>query len=217
VTANIWWTVPNISASLGNNVFAFFDGTSNRSITIPDGLYDIDQLASTIPILIDNIPASLPAESLFVFAGDNATQKVIITFKSANLSINWNLSTIRSIIGFLPTSPSTVGIGQSLIADNIANFNVITSFLIHTDLINSGIPVNSVNSAVISNVLIDVSPGNLINYAPSNVPVVDADELIGVRRTNIRFRLTDQSNRRVDTNGEYWSFMVVIRYYLPEP
>ena len=46
--ANIWYTSPNISVDLDNNVFAFFDGTANQSITIPKGLYDLSQLAKTI-------------------------------------------------------------------------------------------------------------------------------------------------------------------------
>jgi len=215
-SSNIWNVVPNISVALDNNTFAFFDGTVDQVITIPNGLYDLGQLAQAINVQIDNIPATIPSDELFIFTGDQSTQRVLITFKSAGLSIDWPQSSLRKILGFRTTSPPSVGIDQTLIGEDIARFNVINSFLIHTDLIHSGIPVNAVDTAVIANVFIDVTPGSLINYTPFNIPVSNANELIGAKRSRLKFYLTDQSNVRVDTNNEYWSFTMVVRYYVRE-
>jgi hypothetical protein len=212
--ANIWNSSPNISASRDNNTFAFFDGTANQVVTIPKGLYDLSQLASAIAVQIDNIPANLPSEQLFSFSGDQSTQEVLITFLSENLSIDWGLTTLRDVLGFRTTSPTTKPAGQALRADDIAKFNAISSYLIHTDLVQSGIPVNAIDNAVIAKVFIDKAPGSLINYQPNNIPVANAQELIGSKRSSARFFLTDQRDNPVDTNGEFWSFTMVIRYYI---
>lgn len=211
--ANIWYTTPNISIALDNNTFAFFDGTVNQSITIPNGLYDLPQLASSIAILIDNIPATIPSANLFDFFGDGSTQRVIITFKSAGLSIDWNASTLRTILGFRTTSPTTAPINGSIAGEDTAKFNQINSYLIHTDLIHTGIPVNSIDTAVISNVFIDVTPGSLINYTPQIIPTANGNELIGSVRSTIVSYITDQKGRRVDTNGEVWNYTLMITYY----
>lgn len=211
--ANVWYTTPNISIALDNNKFAFNDGVANQEITIPNGLYDLTQLASSIAVQIDNIPANIPSANLFDFIGDASTQKVIITFKSAGLSINWNTSTIRDILGFRITSPITAPINGSIIGEDTAKFNQINSYLIHTDLIHTGIPVNSIDSAVIANIFIDVTPGSLINYTPQIIATANGNELIGATRSTIISYITDQKGRRVDTNGEVWSYTLIITYY----
>jgi hypothetical protein len=216
IGANIWWTVPNVSAAKNNNVFEYFDGTATRSITIPDGLYDLPSLEQAIYIQIDNIAGALPSDQTFNFVGDSATQKVVITFLSAGLVIDWTASTVRDILGYTTGSTPSVGQDESIIGENVAAFNTITSFLIKSNIIHDGIPVNARSSNVISNVFIDVPPGSLINYQPQNVSPVNADELIGASISNIRFNLTDQTNQPVDTNGEYWSFTMVIKYYISE-
>jgi len=215
-SANIWNVVPNISALNGNNIFKYNDGTSDLTLTIPDGLYDLQSFQNTLNILIDNVPSAIPAVDTFTFTGDNATQKVLITFNSNGLVIDWTASTVRTILGFTTGSTTTAPAGQTIIADNIANFNLISSFLIKADFLHDGIPVNDTSIGVIANVLIDVLPGSLINYTPTNIPSANAHELIGSKLSKLSFTLTDQRNNPIDTNGEYFSFTMVVRYYVPE-
>lgn len=215
--ANIWYVTPNISAALDNNIFKFNDDTGvDRTITIPDGLYDLDQLSTTIGILIDNIPTPTPSADLFLFSGDDSTQRVLITFKSDNVEIDWNTSTLRKILGFTTSSPTTAPKDQTIAGDEIARFNQVNSYLIQTDLVHSGIPVNTTELGIIANVFIDTTPGTLINYTPFNIPVANAQELIGARRSRAKFTLTDQTGRRVDTNGEVYSFTLIITYWVAD-
>jgi hypothetical protein len=214
IGANIWWTVPNVSADKNNNIFEYFDGTATRTITIPDGLYDLPSLEQAIYIQIDNIAGALPSDQTFNFVGDSATQKVVITFLSAGLVIDWTASTVRDILGYTTGSTPSVGQDESIIGENVAAFNTISSFLIKSNIIHDGIPVNANSSSVISSVFIDVPPGSLINYQPQNPAPVNANELIGASISNLKFNLTDQANNAVDTNGEYWSLNMVIKYYV---
>ena len=62
---------------------------------------------------------------------------------------------------------------------------------------------------------IDVAPGSQIVYKPFNPARINADDLIGASRTNIKVWLTDDLNNRVNTNTESYSLRVVIRYQVP--
>ena len=102
-----------------------------------------------------------------------------------------------------------------LVAPNIAGFNTVNYFLIHSDLTSRGIRFNNTFTQVISQILIDVPPGSQIIYAPFNFPSISCPELIGASRKVMRFWLTNDKNERVNTNGENWSARVVIKYKRP--
>jgi hypothetical protein len=107
------------------------------------------------------------------------------------------------------------GAPLNILAPNVAAFNQVNYFLIESDLVQSGIRFNNRRTQVVTQVLIDVAPGSQIVSKPFNPPRIGARELAGAKRTNLRFRLTDQNLRAVDTNGEYFTARMVIRYLLP--
>jgi len=214
IQSNIWWVVPNLSPVLNNDVFVFFDGVSTQTITIPLGLYDLGGIYSALQVASDNIPAAHKFFDMFIFAGNQATQKVEITLLLPGLSINWALSTVRVLMGFDASQVFTSTFsGQTIVGNNPAAFNSITSFFIHNNLVGDGIPTNAIASGVVANVFVDVPPGSLINYAPYLPPIVHAPELIGAKITNIVHYLTDQNNNAVNTNGEFWSYTLQISYW----
>ena len=59
---------------------------------------------------------------------------------------------------------------------------------------------------------ITVSPGSQIVASPYNPLRIDANNLIGATRNRVKFWLTDQAGRAVNTNGEIWSVLIVLRY-----
>jgi hypothetical protein len=63
-------------------------------------------------------------------------------------------------------------------------------------------------------VYIDRPPGSQINFQPQQPQLIDASELIGGSRTNFTFRLTNERFEPLDTFGEFWSFVIVIRFWL---
>ena len=138
-------------------------------------------------------------------------------FNYPDVSVNFiPTNTPREILGF---NSATYGPYSNapipVLAPNTAAFNQVNYFLIHSDLTNSGIRFNNNFNQTIAQVLIDVSPGSQIVSRPFNPARTMTQELAGAKRNNIRMWLTDDKDRRVDANGEYWSARVVSRYYKP--
>ena len=214
-SASIWYTTPNVSAALGNNTFTFFDSANTYTLTVPDGLYNFDQLVSTLNVISSNYPLVNPFDQIFIFLPNDSTQKVSISIKQIGAYISWTLlNSMAYLFGFIPGTQTGPTPPATITAPNVAQFNLINQYLINSDLVHTGVPVNSNSSTVLGVVYIDVPPGELINFQPQNPLIVNADELIAGTRTGFRFTLTNQNGLLLNTNGEFWSFILVIRYFI---
>lgn len=217
--STVWWTVPNIIT--GQNDLLFITGPNSSDvitlfpITIPQGLYDLSGLNEAIARELEQAGAKIDPDPLISLSPDEATQRVEIRFGYAGTSIDFTQTqTPREILGFDSLVYSITG-GNPQLAPNTAAFNTINYFLIHSDLTNKGIRINNNYSQTLTRVLIDVPPGSQIVSQPFNPPRINAEELAGTKRTTLRFWLTDDENRRVNTAGEYWSARIVIHYLMP--
>ena len=217
--STIWWSVPNIITGQNDKMYITgpdtLDVVQNFVLTIPQGLYDLAGINEAIARELEAGGAKIDPEPLITLSPDEATQKVQIRFNYATLSIDFTQDdTPRDILGFdaqvytpIPDNP--------LLAPNVAAFNTVNYFLIHSDLTNKGIRFNNNYNQTIGQVLIDVAPGSQIVSKPFNPARINAPELAGATRTNLRFWLTDDEDRRVDTNSEYWTARIVIHYLKP--
>jgi hypothetical protein len=224
-SASIWYVTPNISQKLGNNRLNISDGVNDYPITIADGLYNFPQLVNAIQITFNSqtlpVPPAHQFEEMFAFNADNATQRVAISVLEAYGTITWNVpNPIRNIFGFTDAANDTTPPVAILVAPRVyvgneqANFNAINQFYISGNLVHTGIPNNSNSSNLMSIVYIDRPPGSQINFQPQQPQIIDAAELIGGQRTNFTFRLTNERFEPLDTFGEFWSFVIVIRFWL---
>lgn len=218
-SATVWWTIPNIVSGVNDlmRVTRAGDPNSPYNIVIPQGLYDLSGLNAAIIRELTNLGAPFNPLPLFELQSDDATQKVAVLFHFANVSIDFTIAnSFRDILGFNSQVIGSAAIVPiTIIAPNVAAFNQVNYFLIHSDLVQKGIRFNNTYSQVIGQVLIDVAPGSQIVSQPFNTAKVNADELAGNRRTILRFQLTDDKNREVNTNGEAWTARIVIRYFIP--
>lgn len=217
VQANIRFVTPNISAALGNNNFYFSSAVTNPGsyhIVIPDGLYSLDDLNTTLQREFANLGF---AQNIIVLTGDGPTSRSILSYTIAGLDVDFTQpSTVRSVLGFNarqspPTPPSAAG--ESDYSDNTASFNQTDSFYIRSSLIGGdGLPINNTGVGIIAVVPITVEPGALIVYEPK-IPVdIDAASIIGRPVQSISFDLMDDQLRPVNTLGEVWSLILHIRY-----
>lgn len=218
--ATVWWSVPNIITGENDKLYITgpdtLDVIQNYVLTIPQGLYDLAGINEAMARELEAAGAKIDPEPLITLSPDEATQRVQMRFNyGLGVSIDFSQNdTPRIILGFdsavyspVPTNP--------ILAPNVAAFNRVNYFLIHSDLTNKGIRFNNNYNQTIGQVLIDVAPGSQIVSRPFNPAKINAPELSGATRTNLRFWLTDDEDRRVNTNNEYWSARIVIHYLRP--
>ena len=217
IQANIWFVTPNISADLGNNKFYFNSAVTNPGaylITIPDGLYSLDDLNATLSREFANLGF---AANIILLSPDGPTSKSIITYTIAGLDVNFTqANTIRTILGFnsrvSPVTPPSIA-GESETSDNPAAFNQINSFYIRSSLIAAdGLPINNIAAGIIAAVPITAVPGDQIVYQPQSPIDIDATSIIGRPIQSISFDLVDDQFRPVNTVGEFWSIILHIHY-----
>lgn len=228
-SASIWYVTPNISADRKNNNIEIIIGVTPYPLIIPDGLYNFPQLVNALAISFNtNYPlAPYRWVDMFSFDADTATQRVAITVLKNDAQINWAVAnSVRDVFGFvalppppaLPinaTPPVIPIVAPITYLGNVeASFNVINQYYISGNLVHTGIPSNNASSNLMAVVYIDVPPSTQINYQPQLPLIIDAAELIGGQKTTFTFRLTDENFLPVDTFGEYWSFIVTIRFWV---
>lgn len=228
VSANVWFTSPNIEAQYENDhMYLFFDdgagNTGEYDLTIPKGLYSVTQLNNTIQILMSHeiIPGTestrFPCNCITI-QGDLATQRVNISFLEG-LGIRTETSptypsNVAPSLGYTQSAtlgPATFS-GQTYPADDVARLNRISSFLLHGDIVKKGIQVNDRQSFVLAEIQLDVQPGKLLTYRPFLPFKIDGRHLVEADRDSVTFWLTDEKDRPIDTNGEDWSFALLISY-----
>lgn len=212
--ATVWWVIPNIIAGV-NDTFSLDDGLGGGPyiVQVAQGLYDLSGLQQAIESALVTAGS---ASNQFTFLSDNATQKVIIRINAIGVTVDFTVAnTFHVILGFLSTDTlgPTVVAQTDFTATNVAAFNTIDYFLIHSDIVPQGIRTNNSYHQTISQVLIDTPPGSQIVSRPFNPPKSEAQNLVGSIRRRLKFWLTTQDGvTLVDTNGESWSARVIISY-----
>ncbi len=221
-SSTVWWVVPNITTGVNDKIYCTVPRASDSkltayTLTIPQGLYDLTALNQTVQRELENAGAIITPEPAFTIYADDATQKVEIRANYVGVEIDFTQAdTPRDILGWtsVVVGPS-VSVPQNFLAPNVAEFNQVNSFLLHSDLVNRGMRFNDKYSQIISQVLIDVSPGSQIVSTPFHPAKIDAQDLAGNPRKTIRFWLTDDQERAINTNGEYYTMRVSITFLHP--
>ena len=219
--ATIWWVIPNIITGENDTLYItgpdVSDVVQNYTVVIPQGLYDLSGLNQAVLRELENLGAKINPDPLITMTPDEPTQKVEMRFNYATVEVDFTQTdTPREILGFNSAVYGPyLGAPVNILADSIAQFNQVNYFLVHSDLTNKGIRFNNNYNQTIAQVLIDVAPGSQIVSQPQNPAKIPAQELAGAKRTNLRIWLTDDQNRSVNTNGEYFTARIVIHYLKP--
>lgn len=216
--ATIFWTVLNIIEGV-NDLFHLIttDGASPFTLTIPPGLYAPVDLNDAIARELVNAGVSGDYVTL---TADNSTGKILLTLNSAGLQVDWIPQSFFDLLGFnadqlVPAGGVTTGAFSEL-APNVAAFSDVSSFLVHTDLLQSGIPIGNLEAQVLAQVQITVPPGSQINFQPQNPIQLSVNHLRGQLINEATFFVTDQLNREVDFNTENFTLLVELKYLARE-
>ena len=210
-TRTIWWNIANIVEGVNDKLFVN-DG-ADFTLTIPPGLYSVTALNAAVSRAL--VLAS-KVSTLITFTADKASGKSVMTLNAIGLQVDFSVAlTFRLLLGFdavkKPTAATTLA-STPINSDNIASFNAIDYFLLHSSLTNQGMRVNKTYSKVVARVLIDVPVGSQVKYRPVIPTQTNASNLKGAKISQMRFWLTDQANNSVNTNGENFTMEMVIRY-----
>lgn len=229
IRASIWNNSPNVSAVIGNNTFQITDVNGTHTVTVSDGLYDVDTLVQELAYQFDNLLVNrpyFPFSSYFRFSANESTNKVIITFLNEGQTgapeIKWANTALRTVLGFESTSPGKPTIPysadheHSIESPDTPKFNTYNSFVIHSDIVDTGIRINGQNyQNIIGVVPISSSVGELTSYVASDpVPFALCNNLIGpsAAKWSISVWLTSEFNQPLDTRGEYYEVIVLIKW-----
>lgn len=221
--ATVWWSIPNFVDGVNNKMYFHLPTEANATIyndyviTIPTGLYDLSAFNNAIQIQLINQGAKSTPSKAVIISGDLSTQLMQITFNYPNSSCTFGAQSPYQILGVdankvfsnAAISPLTLN-GQYPV-----KFNTIDYFLLHSDLPDSGLQFNGDYNNSISQILIDVKVGNQIRSRPYNPAHISCDKLIGTQRSRFRMWLTDNHNNPVNTNSEFYTARLVIKYQVP--
>lgn len=223
--ATVWWTVPNIIKGVNDTMYVYGDSKDNIpqlfTVQIQQGLYDLTGLNSSLHSELEKLGAKTEDDGeilpLVSFSADSSTQRVLLRLNYTNVYVDFTKTdTPREILGFNSqiVGPDS-GAPLNILADQTAKFNTVNYFLLASNLVSRGMRFNNRFNQVISQILIDVPPGSQIVSKPFNPANINAQELAGSKLGNLKFRLTDDKMRPVNTNDEYYSARIVISYKIP--
>lgn len=212
ISAKIYNTVPNITAS--NNLLVFSVGGSTYNMQFPPGIYDINSFNAYIRTfhLNYNIPLIDATKTSFVVLGNNSTQTCQFYFNT-DCIINLELSTINKLIGF----PNVIlnGTANTIIeGDEQASFNTLSEFVLHSNLVNSIYSDNNTNNAkksdIFATIPVDAVVGYQIIYEPVN-PIFVEINLDNLQYLNF-YWTNEKGDRLDDLINDPWSILIRIFY-----
>lgn len=220
IAANIWYTSPNIAAEYNNNILYLEYNNTSIPITLPDGLYASDTLNAYVKreigkITIPGGTTKISSSSIKIFENP-ASQKIVIALANGfTVDATIGPNNVAQTLGFT-TSVTSTYTGEGFEADEIAQLNRINAYLLHTDLVQDGISINSQYDSILTEIQLTASAGRLLNYRPYIPYKVSGKHLKYGNKDLLTFYLTDEKNRPIDTFGENYSFTVVIKYKIRE-
>lgn len=187
----------NISAQLNNNIFQYYNGTTTRTLTIPDGTYSFPDLMTEIQDLMityGDYTAGTPNVFAINASLDDSTGYITLTLTDS-FTVTFINQGMANIWGANMTTYST-----STIMQNKAQIRAgIDTIFVHVNLVSGNSYINGGTSDVIYNFAADVPENGIIDIEPGIL------EFIGVSLDTqiqmIHIYLTDQKGNILNLNG----------------
>lgn len=230
-SAVVWNSAFNVAANVNDqfwySTIPLAGGAQvDHQIRIPPGNYDLHLLAEAVGLQMANVAAApIPVGSVtFPLRGGYCLTSILIRPGTHYVSrVRYGQpNDISTLLGFFPqdlvwTSPATPGNQQDFRSDVAPPAKDGTrDWLIQSSLVNRGIRVNSRFQNVLASLsFAQTPPGSQLLYTPAQPKPVPTD-LTGLTISYVASYITDAvTGQPVDTNGEYWSYIAVIRYQIP--
>lgn len=230
-SAVVWNSQYNITTGV-NDLFYYSTtpiaggAQTDHVVEIPSGNYDLTLLSFELSALIlAATPTVAPGSLALGLRGAYAVLELLIRPGGTRYISRVQMGQPQDcsqIIGFLPqdlvwTLPVVVNNSQDFISDLApAIKDGVRDWFLSTTLVNRGIRINSTFNSVLATInFSDCPPGCQLLFEPPNPKPVFTD-LSGGTIGFVASYLTDvATGLPVNTNGEYWSFIAILRYEIP--
>lgn len=209
IQTTMWYNFYNVSASIGNNVLKYSNNSGSNwyTVTIPDGLYSIENINSQIQQAIENNGHTV--NKLKIIANYSIVKVQIYIEPGSNFQIDLqsSVSSFGSFLGFNSAIYTTEGYST---AQNNANItNDINKLIVHCSLVNNEFSFdNGTKSDTLFTVVPNELPGSLMVREPSKPIYLPVNNTFIER---ISMRVTDERNNRINFNGENVTYLLHLR------
>lgn len=189
-----------------NNKLDIKVGAVTETMTLPDGNYTAQELASTLETLLN-----AGSFSGFTVAFSSITLKYKIT-NASNFDIIFVANNFGSYLGYVTTATKTGA--NTYTSDNAANLSndnylLIKSYTLTTGLINRPIN-NNKESTVLFKVPIFANRGGVVFYVPPyEMTYCYRDDK---SLESIDLQIVDKYENQIDMNGINWSMSLLIDF-----
>lgn len=200
---------PNIPTNY--NTFVLIEKGVSRTITLEVGYYNKNTMIAELPALLNQ--ASILNGNNWVYTMSYRTATQVQNFKytfsvSGNGAFQPTFSFTENQIylqlGFdVGTHAFT---SNSLVSDNIINFNPTSKLYIKSDLVSSS------NESILQEILnVDlVGFGSSIFYQNQGNLDLESKVLVGNQKDTFNIQLVNENGQYVDLQGQDWSFSIIL-------
>jgi hypothetical protein len=215
INADLWNNSPNVVE--GKNTIEFKTNSVDpwKSVDIPPGLYDGSSIGDAILDALRGHP-ELPDDLGITIEPVEASGVMKITFTIVENSIGFFAYSILRFkfneVGVLLGFPNEITAAPVLTSQTEPRFNTLNYWLIQSDIVPQGIPVNGQYDAILAKITSDVESNFQVLYEPINPGMVPAQHLAGSAKSTYIFSLINDSFRPVNTRGEFWAAQLRISY-----
>jgi hypothetical protein len=192
------------------NTFTLIEKGVSRTITLEVGYYNKNTMIAELPALLNQASVLNGNNWIYTISYRSATQ--VQNFKytfsvSGNgafqPSFSFTQDQIYLQLGFdVGTHPF---VANTLVSDNIINFNPTSKLYIKSDLVSSS------NDSVLQEILsVDlVGFGSSIFYQNQGNLDLESKLLVGSQKDTFNIQLINENGQYVDLQGQDWSFSII--------
>lgn len=203
-------SIPNISKSNNTFVYSSDEGVTWKTISLPEGSYEIQQINDVIQCQLKangdwNSARREEEPAHYIAVGANrATLRTEIEILGPSYKVDTGKSSIAATLGFDPKVLST-GIHTG---DKPVDISTLSSILVNCDLIGASSFLNGTPHPVAYSFYPSVGPGYKILETPNNLVYLPVSQRGNIQRVHVW--LTDQRGSPLNLRGE----RITIRFHL---
>lgn len=198
VNLKCWYSFYNLSAGLYNNTSFIYNATT---YTIPDGVYNITQLNTTIQALIGSTNVSLLTL--------DSQLKIAVGVTAGTLDLS--VGNFYTLLGFDAGQAAAPLVGPAnVIGNNVADVtNGIDVLYVNCNVVNASFS-GARSGQVLFSFVPNKGPGRNLDFSPVNVIYLPVNEQTGYLR-QLQLYITDNLGRIVDFNNEDFAYILHLK------